>query len=249
MSNDDHNPIYGDPFQALLDHFEAADIRYSSNREERRVWFSMNSGGVLQNCSFKFDKTGDVLQICIQYPVLATEKFRPLAMEFLTRANYGLVLGSFDFDNSDGEAKFRVSYLMTDGRLEGETIRRLFSTAMGTANRYFGPYMKVLFAGETPTDAIFLAELDQHAEAVEDAPKNAPAQPKTSKRPRRKNAKAKSSKGVSRDPSDESAQSTQESVGKTHVPTSSTPPPTPSASCPDNATSEDDFDGETRKAA
>ena len=64
--NEDHNPIYGDPFQVLLDHFEAHKIRYSSKRLERRAWFTMNSGHALQKCIFRFDKTGDVLQIFIQ---------------------------------------------------------------------------------------------------------------------------------------------------------------------------------------
>jgi len=171
MSNDEHNPIFGDPFQALVDHFDAADIRYTSNRKERRLWFTMNSGNALQKCSFRFDKTGEVLQIFIQYPVMVKEKFRPIAMEFITRANYGLVLGSFDFDNSDGETKFRVSYPMTDRKLEDDIIHKLFSTALGTAGRYFPALMQVIYGGSTAEDAIYLAELDYHAARVEEPPK------------------------------------------------------------------------------
>jgi len=127
----------GRPFQALIDHFDANGIRYSTNREERRAWFTMNSGSALQKCSFRFDKTGDVLQIYIQYPVLVKEKFRPAAMEFITRANYGLVIGNFEMDAKDGEIRYHASHLMEENILTEETIRRLFWTAMGTADRYF----------------------------------------------------------------------------------------------------------------
>lgn len=159
MSDDNHNPIYGDPFDALISHFEAHGIRYSCNREERRAWFTMNSGSALQKCSFFFDKTGDVLQIRIQYPVMVKEKFRPLAMEFITRANYGLVIGNFEMDCADGEVRYHISHLMENGCLEDETIKRLFGTGMGTADRYFPALMRVLFGGESPEDAVDLAEL------------------------------------------------------------------------------------------
>ncbi len=39
---------------------------------------------------------------------------------------------------------------------------------MGTADRYFPALMRTLVGGETPADAIFLAELDYHTEAAED---------------------------------------------------------------------------------
>jgi hypothetical protein len=192
------NSIWGDPFQALIDHFEAHGIRYSCKREERRAWFTMNSGSALQKCSFRFDKTGDVLHIFIQYPVMVKEQFRPAAMEFITRANYGLIIGNFEMDAKDGEIRYHVSHLMEDGILSDETIRRLFATAMGTADRYFPALMRVLFAGETPEDAVDLAELDKFAD---DDARSKQAQGGTSsptaksgKKPRAKRTRKPSSK-------------------------------------------------------
>ena len=163
-NSNEHNPIYGDPFQALIDHFEAHDIRFSCNREERRIWFSMNSGNALQKCSFRFNTNGDVLQIHIQYPVMIQERFRPAAMEFITRANYGLVIGNFEMDCNDGEIRYHISHVMEEGRLEDQTIQHLFGTGMGTADRYVPALMRVLFAGETPSEAVDLAELHRFEE-------------------------------------------------------------------------------------
>ena len=191
MSDDNHNPIYGDPFDVLIAHFETNGIRFSSNREKRRAWFTMNSGSALQKCTFGFDRTGDVLQIRIQYPVLAKEKFRPLAMEFITRANYGLVIGNFEMDLKDGEIRYHTSHLMKEGQLDDETIQRLFSTAMGTADRYFPALMRVLFAGETPEDAVDLAELHKFETEEVAAPKHVPTRQSKgkSKSPKRSRAK------------------------------------------------------------
>jgi hypothetical protein len=250
MSEDKHNPIYGDPFDVLIAHFEAHDIHYSCNREERRAWFTMNSGSALQKCSFRFDKTGDVLQILIQYPVMVKEKFRPAAMEFITRANYGLVIGNFEMDCNDGEVRYHVSHLMEDGRLEDETIQRLFGTGMGTADRYFPALMRVLFAGETPSEAVDLAEL--HKFEGEDRPsKKAPAAkaPGTPSSPKKPRAKRPRKAPPATPPAHSSKPQDEHAVPD--APTQDTPPPTPPAPQAEGQDSRSGLEGEEgdRKAA
>lgn len=211
-SNPEHNPVWGDPFQTVLDHLEENGIRYFCKREERRISFTMDSGTALMKCVFFFDKTGDVFQIRIKYPILVKEKFRPVAMEFLTRANFGLVIGSFETDLKDGEILFHSSYLMHEGRLEEKTIARLFCTSLGTADRYFPSLMRVLFAGETPAEAVDLAELDKFESL------KIPVNPKSKPRSRRTNPLSKKSPRI---PKPEDDHLTLE------TPTQDAPPPTP----------------------
>jgi hypothetical protein len=247
--DNESNSIWGDPFQALIDHFEAHGIRYSSKREERRAWFTMNSGSALQKCSFRFDKTGDVLQIFIQYPVMVKERFRPAAMEFITLANYGLVIGNFEMDAKDGEIRYHVSHLMEENILTDETIRRLFATAMGTADRYFPALMRVLFAGETPEDAVDLAELDKFADESSTSKKptsgqrssTGKADKKTrSKRPRKPSSKTH--RGGESKP--------QEDQPTSDSPAQSTPPPIlPAPTSEAQGETQGGNEGEDRKAA
>jgi hypothetical protein len=92
----------------------------------------------------------EIFQIHLNYPVLAKdEKMRAAVTEFFTRVNYGLVLGAFEVDLRDGEARYHVSHLIGDGRLEDEVIRRIIGSALSTADRYFPAYMRVLFGGDT----------------------------------------------------------------------------------------------------
>ncbi len=247
--DNESNSIWGDPFQALTDHFETHGIRYSCKREERRAWFPMNSGSALQKCSFRFDKTGDVLQIFIQYPVMVKERFRPAAMEFITRANYGLVMGNFEMDAKDGEIRYHVSHLMEDGILTDETIRRLFGTAMGTADRYFPALMRVLFAGETPEDAVDLAELHKFDE--DDRPSGkAPAARKATASSSPKKSRAKRSRKALPKPTAGSSPKSHEDHPTPDSASQTTPPPIPPApSAEALGESPGRTEGEDRKAA
>ena len=89
-------------------------------------------------------------------------------------------------------------HLIGEGRLEDEVIRRIIGSALSTADRYFPAYMRVLFGGDTPEDAVFLAELDLNTQDTESEPASAesptPPTPKASKRkPRKKRGKPSSS--------------------------------------------------------
>ncbi len=247
--DNESNSIWGDPFQALIDHFEAHGIHYSSKREERRAWFTMNSGSALQKCSFRFDKTGDVLQIFIQYPLMVKERFRSAAMEFITRANYGLVIGNFEMDAKDGEIRYHVSHLMEDGILTDETIRRLFGTAMGTADRYFPALMRVLFAGEMPEEAVDLAELHKFEEDERPSGK-APSARKPTASSSPKKSRAKRSRKAPPSPTAKPSSKSLEdhpTPDATSQPTPPPIPPAPSAEAQGEATG--GTEGEDRKAA
>jgi len=95
------------------------------------------------------------------------EKFCPLVVEFVTRANHRIVIGHFDYDIDEGKLRYHVGHPFGERGLDEDMVGRLFATAMGTADRYFPALMRTLVGGETPADAIYLAELDYHAEAVE----------------------------------------------------------------------------------
>ena len=227
-NDNEQNPLHGDPFQALLDHFEEHGIHYSCKSEERRAWFSMNSGSALMKCRFSFASKGDILQIFIQYPVMVKEKFRALTAEFIARANYGLIVGNFEMDMKDGEVRFHISHVMPDGKLEDETIRRLFSTAMGTSDRYFAALMRVLFAGETPEDAVDLAELDQRADLLEGASTGSGGKSKGSRSPRTRRSNTPRKSRSKRRHQQEDHPSPEGKTGDEH-PSQSTPPTVPPA--------------------
>ena len=165
MSEHNFSSEFGSPFQVLVDHCESADIKFRAEPDVKGVFFSMRGEMAIYDVALLITHGDEVFQIYITIPIATTdEKFRPLVAEFVTRANHRIVIGHFDYDIDEGKLRYHVGHPFGERGLDDETVGRLFATAMGTADRYFPALMRTLVGGETPADAIFLAELDYHAE-------------------------------------------------------------------------------------
>ena len=203
MSNNDNldSSGFGTPFQALIDHCEANELSFAILWEEKRIRLNICRKHALYTCHLRISNDDEIFQIHLNFPVLAKDqKMRPSVTEFFTRVNYGLVLGAFEVDLRDGEARYHISHIIGDRCLEDEVIRRIIGSALSTADRYFPAYMRVLFGGDTPEDAVFLAELDLNTQDTENEPasaeKPAPPTPKPSaskRKPRKKRGKLEDS--------------------------------------------------------
>ena len=162
---------FGMPFRALLDHCEGNELAFSADHENQCIELKLYRQHALYHCSLRITNEERIFQIHVSYPVLAKdEKMRPAVLEFLTRANCGLVIGNFEMDLQDGEISYHVGHLIGNGQLEDDTIMGLVTTALATSDKYFPALMCLLFAGHTPEDAIFLVELDLQTEQAKDAP-------------------------------------------------------------------------------
>ena len=194
MSDENFSPQFGTPYQAIIDHLEAGDIRFRADEEHKSAFFSIGCDAATYDVVLLVTHDDEVFQVYVVLPVgSGNEKLRPLMAEFVARANHRLALGAFDLDMDDGRVRYHVGHVIGEGGLANETINRLIGASLNTADRYFPALAQVLFAGHTPADAVYLAELDLHAEAVEDtapapkpcAPSPKATRPKTKKRARR----------------------------------------------------------------
>lgn len=87
-------------------------------------------------------------------PVNAPEDKREILAEFLTRANYGLKIGNFELDFSDGEIRYKTSIDVENDRLSSAIISNLVYANMWTMDRYIPGIMAVIYANQTPVQAI-----------------------------------------------------------------------------------------------
>jgi hypothetical protein len=207
MSDSDFTPEFGSPFQVVVDYCESAEIKFRAEPDVKGVFFSMRGEMAIYDVALLITHEDEVLQIYLTIPIATTdERFRPLVAEFVTRANHRIVIGHFDFDIDEGKLRYHIGHAFGERGLDEDAVGRLFATAMGTADRYFPALMKTLVGGETPADAIFLAELDCHAETSKEdektgkeSPQEATPPPKPSaKKPRapRKDPRLKSTKDL-----------------------------------------------------
>ena len=168
MSDSDFSPEFGSPLQVLIDHCESAEIKFRAEPDIKGLFFSMRGEMAIYDVALLITHEDEVFQIYVTIPIATTdEKFRPLVSEFVTRANHRIVIGHFDYDMDEGKLRYHIGHPFGERGLDEDAVGRLFSTAMGTVDRYFPALMRTLVGGETPSDAVYLAELDYHAEAEE----------------------------------------------------------------------------------
>ena len=86
--------------------------------------------------------------------IKAPEEKRLAVAEFLTRANYGLLIGNFELDFSDGEIRFKTSVDMEDSTFTPKFIQNMVYMNVLMMEKYLTGLMSVIYANVSPVDAI-----------------------------------------------------------------------------------------------
>lgn len=86
------------------------------------------------------------------------EDRRAEVAEYLTRANYGMVVGNFEMDYSDGEVRYKTVHDIGEGELDPRALRPLFGENLRTFDRYFPGLMALLYGGLSAEAAVTKVE-------------------------------------------------------------------------------------------
>ncbi len=87
-------------------------------------------------------------------PLNAPEPKRQAIAEFITRANYGMALGNFELDFSDGEVRYKTSIDATHIDLTPGLIKPMVVTNYLMMDKYFPGLMSVIYANVSPAEAV-----------------------------------------------------------------------------------------------
>ncbi len=104
-----------------------------------------------------FDDKERVLVYSV-YPIRVPENKRSVVSELVARINYGMSVGNFELDFNDGEIRMKTSIDLSGIALSDEMFDRLFSTNIGSANRYLSAVYGVAFGDISPKLAVEVAE-------------------------------------------------------------------------------------------
>lgn len=83
---------------------------------------------------------------------------RGAVAEFITRANYGLPMGTFEMDFSDGEVRLRSGLDYEDGGLTHFKLKNLLPPTISLMERYLPSLLAVIYSSVDPAEAIRDAE-------------------------------------------------------------------------------------------
>jgi hypothetical protein len=76
------------------------------------------------------------------------------AAEYLTRANWGLVIGNFELDMYEGNVRFKTSMVTGDTSVTPERVARLIIANLTTADHYLPGLLAVIYGNISAGDAI-----------------------------------------------------------------------------------------------
>ena len=79
-------------------------------------------------------------------------------VEFITRANFNLVIGNFEFDYESGKIRFKSSFDFSNEILTETLIRNTIQSAMDVVEQYADVLVEVLRGNITAQQAILEAE-------------------------------------------------------------------------------------------
>jgi len=146
-------------FDSVTDFLDSDGWHYdvqpaAAGREGPRVHFRVTGEAAQYDCwvvCYEDSERVCVLAVC---PVVVPEAKRQAVAEYLTRANFGIMVGNFELDFRDGEVRMKTSADMEDTPLSRTFMKNLVGANLATADRYFPGLVKVLYAGMAPADAI-----------------------------------------------------------------------------------------------
>ncbi len=93
-----------------------------------------------------------------QVPWTTPEEHRPAMAEAVTRVNFGLPLGNFELDYSDGEVRFKTSIDVTGARLTTQLFEDLFEPNLSTMDLYLPALEAVRDGRMSPEEAVRMVE-------------------------------------------------------------------------------------------
>jgi hypothetical protein len=95
------------------------------------------------------------------YSVLSNQippEKRQVVAEFLTRANYSLIIGNFEMDYTDGEVRYKTSIDVEGDRLSPALVKQIVYSNLYRANQYLPGLLDVIQANKSPAEAILKVE-------------------------------------------------------------------------------------------
>ncbi len=144
----------GQLFEAVVDYLTEDDWKFNVVKDDTALMLSFRGEAGSWQCFATVDEEKQWFTFYSILPSNVPEEKRVEIAEFITRANYGLVIGNFEMDYGDGEVRYKTSVDVEGGELTPKMIENLMRANLMTMDRYFSGVMGVLYGDRDPAEAI-----------------------------------------------------------------------------------------------
>lgn len=145
----------------LIRYIESQGWRYTvrTDNDERYVLrMGFNVDCKLRNIEMLVIADDRAIQSIGVCPINAQRDEYDKVVEYLTRANYGLRIGKFEFDHNDGEVRFQSILPCLAGQPDQRTIEMVVDMPINMFNKYGDGLVKALMGFGDPEADIAAAE-------------------------------------------------------------------------------------------
>lgn len=141
-------------YDTMVQFFREDDWRFRPLQDSPILQMGFSGDNGTWQC---FAQANDELERFMFYSILPIKvpvEGRPAVAEFITRANYGLIVGNFEMDYTDGEVRYKTSIDVEGGVLTTGMIKTLVYANVLMVDKYFPGLMVTMYGGASPADAI-----------------------------------------------------------------------------------------------
>ena len=154
-------------YDAIKHHLETNDLAFIEKQDKDTILLPMGADKVRFDCVARAVEGQARFVFYSLCPIKSPEAKRIEVAETITRANYGLMIGNFEMDFSDGEIRYKSSMDVDPSvGLTDSMIKDTILANLSTHDRYFPALMDVIYGASTPTEAI--AKIENQTEKVDE---------------------------------------------------------------------------------
>ena len=144
----------GRVFDSVVAFLQEDDWRYEEIPGELAIRFSFSGKSARYECFGQANEDHEIFVFYSIVPIRVAEEQRQIVAELLARINYGLNIGNFELDMTDGEIRYKTSIDVEGGELTRRMVETLIAVNISTTDRYFAAFTDVLYAGVAPLEAV-----------------------------------------------------------------------------------------------
>jgi len=152
----------GQLFEAVVDYLTEDDWKFNVVKDDTALMLSFRGEAGSWQCFATVDEEKQWFTFYSILPSNVPDDKRAEIAEFITRANYGLVIGNFEMDFADGEVRYKTSIDVEGGELTPKMVENVIRANWMTMDRYFPGLMGVLYGDRDPAEAVAETEESGH---------------------------------------------------------------------------------------
>ncbi len=145
-------------YDTIVDFFQADGWQVETDLDKMRLSMQFQGESGQWQCYASLETSPHQFVFYSICPISVPPDLYLTTAEFLTRANYGLVVGNFEMDFADGEIRYKTSIKFEDSQLDSALIKHLAYTNVVMMDLYLPGILAVAYGKSTPAAQIDLIE-------------------------------------------------------------------------------------------